>query len=209
MQTTVEVGTEFRVRRTGRRCEGANHDLAPRRDGGESLSAQVTQTALDTMADHGVAHGSTDHEPDPGRHLGLVHHEMHDQGVAPGASTRAGNAPQVTTVGESMRRRKHGSGSRASRVEDQTARLLRPLRRREDRMERPARVRMRSRKPCTLWRRRLFGWYVRLLTSITPMLIRGITPAVGQTTPDDVGQHWYETLGFAPAPPAHAHPRSR
>jgi hypothetical protein len=25
-------------------------------------------------------------------------------------------------------------------------------------------VRMRSRKPCTLWRRRLFGWYVRLLT---------------------------------------------
>jgi hypothetical protein len=26
-------------------------------------------------------------------------------------------------------------------------------------------VRMRSRKPCTLWRRRLFGWYVRLLTA--------------------------------------------
>ena len=32
----------------------------------------------------------------------------------------------------------------------QTARLLRPLRRRADRIERPARVRMRRRKPCTL-----------------------------------------------------------
>ena len=42
--------------------------------------------------------------------------------------------------------------------------LLRPLRRREDRIARPARVRIRRRKPCTLWRRRLFGWYVRLLT---------------------------------------------
>ena len=40
----------------------------------------------------------------------------------------------------------------------QTARLLRPLRRREERMARPARVRMRRRNPCTLWRRRLFGW---------------------------------------------------
>jgi hypothetical protein len=46
----------------------------------------------------------------------------------------------------------------------QTARRLRPLVRREDRMARPARVRMRSRKPCVLARRRLFGWKVRLLT---------------------------------------------
>src|SRR3954467_9350542 len=47
----------------------------------------------------------------------------------------------------------------------QTASLLRPLRRRADRMDRPARVRIRRRNPCTLWRRRLFGWYVRLLTA--------------------------------------------
>jgi hypothetical protein len=44
--------------------------------------------------------------------------------------------------------------------------LERPLRRRDDRIERPARVRMRSRKPCFLARRRLFGWYVRLLTGL-------------------------------------------
>jgi hypothetical protein len=38
------------------------------------------------------------------------------------------------------------------------------LRRRDDRMERPARVRIRRRKPWVLCRRRLFGWNVRLLT---------------------------------------------
>ena len=38
------------------------------------------------------------------------------------------------------------------------------MRRRDDRMERPARVRIRRRKPWVLCRRRLFGWNVRLLT---------------------------------------------
>ena len=42
---------------------------------------------------------------------------------------------------------------------------LRPLRRRPARMARPARVRMRSRKPWVFARRRLFGWKVRLLTT--------------------------------------------
>jgi hypothetical protein len=158
LQTTVEIGAEFRVRRVDRRREGAHDDLAAGRKAGEALTTQVTEAALDTMADHGVAHGSADHEPDPDRPLAVVPHEVHDEALGAGSPTGAGDAPQVTTSGESMRRRKHGSGSRASRVEDQTARLLRPLRRREDRIERPARVRMRSRKPCTLWRRRLFGW---------------------------------------------------
>ena len=48
----------------------------------------------------------------------------------------------------------------------------RPLARRAERIARPARVRIRSRKPCFLWRRRLFGWKVRLLT-------RGSSAAVG------------------------------
>lgn len=38
----------------------------------------------------------------------------------------------------------------------------RPLRRRLETIARPARVRIRSRKPCTRARRRLFGWKVRL-----------------------------------------------
>ena len=46
----------------------------------------------------------------------------------------------------------------------QTASCWRPLRRRAAMTARPARVRIRSRKPCTFARRRLFGWNVRLLT---------------------------------------------
>src|SRR5690606_17599169 len=45
---------------------------------------------------------------------------------------------------------------------------VRPLRRRAARMARPARVRIRRRKPCFLARRRLFGWKVRLLMVISP-----------------------------------------
>lgn len=43
----------------------------------------------------------------------------------------------------------------------------RPLRRRAARIERPARVRIRRRKPCFLARLRLLGWNVRLLTSVS------------------------------------------
>ena len=58
----------------------------------------------------------------------------------------------------------------------------RPLRRRAARMARPARVRIRARKPCTLARRRLFGWNVRLLImiSVTPSL----TPEQRGSRPD-------------------------
>jgi len=42
------------------------------------------------------------------------------------------------------------------------------LRRRAERMARPARVRIRKRKPCVFARRRLFGWNVRLLTRGSP-----------------------------------------
>jgi hypothetical protein len=47
---------------------------------------------------------------------------------------------------------------------DQADRRARPLPRRVARIARPARVRIRSRKPWVLARRRLFGWKVRLLT---------------------------------------------
>jgi hypothetical protein len=66
------------------------------------------------------------------------------------------------TSGESDRR----SLTRANPVtlRPQTASCSRPLRRRAARTARPARVRIRSRKPWTFARRRLFGWNVRLLT---------------------------------------------
>jgi hypothetical protein len=58
-------------------------------------------------------------------------------------------------------------GTRSVRA-GQTLTRPRPLRRLAASTARPARVRMRSRKPCVLARRRLFGWNVRLLTG-TPV----------------------------------------
>jgi len=52
-------------------------------------------------------------------------------------------------------------------VEPQAESSERPLRRRADKMARPARVRIRRRKPWVLARRRLLGWKVRLLTMIS------------------------------------------
>src|ERR1700719_3839171 len=73
------------------------------------------------------------------------------------------------TVAKSLERRNRfadGSTGRKSMSEltAQADSSLRPLRRRADTMARPARVRMRNRKPCVFARRRLFGWKVRLLT---------------------------------------------
>jgi hypothetical protein len=41
--------------------------------------------------------------------------------------------------------------------------VVRPLARRRRMIARPARVRIRARKPCLRFRRRLFGWYVRFM----------------------------------------------
>src|SRR3954453_12033569 len=68
--------------------------------------------------------------------------------------------PDLTVRRKASARRNRWSAASTGRERParQTARLLRPLRRREEMTARPARVRMRRRNPCTLWRRRLFGW---------------------------------------------------
>jgi hypothetical protein len=159
LQTTVELGAEFRVRRRGSRGEGADDDLAAHWEVCEAVTEQVTELALDTMADDGVADDPTHDEPDPSRVGPVMTQDVDDQEVAAAAAAPADHPPEVTSMGEPMRRGEHGRGSRAGgrAARALTARLLRPLRRRADRMLRPARVRMRSRNPCTLWRRRLFG----------------------------------------------------
>ena len=45
--------------------------------------------------------------------------------------------------------------------------MERPLERRLARMDRPARVRIRKRKPCVFARRRVLGWKVRLLIAVS------------------------------------------
>lgn len=73
--------------------------------------------------------------------------------------------PRRTAHSKSSERRiRCAPGSTARRQAESSAR---PLRRRPARIARPARVRIRRRKPWVFARRRLFGWNVRLVTIIS------------------------------------------
>lgn len=111
MQTTVEVGAEFLVRRGSGRGEGADDQLAAGRQPVQALSAQVAEPALDPMAGHGVPDRAADHEAHPGREsarTARVVDEMHHQGVAATAPAVARDTAQVGAAAEAMRLREHG-----------------------------------------------------------------------------------------------------
>jgi hypothetical protein len=67
--------------------------------------------------------------------------------------------------------------------------VVRPLARRPARIARPARVRIRNRKPCVFARRRLLGWKVRFMVRLLDCrlgnagnsLSLGRNPTTGQT----------------------------
>ena len=102
----------------------------------------------------------------------------------------------------------------------QAARRWRPLPRRAAMIARPARVRIRRRKPCFLCRRRLFGWNVRLLTGMTPVTrehkmstnpligsVQGACPAHRRRTREQVPQGaQHETAGSTPTDPRYVAP---
>jgi hypothetical protein len=131
-------------------------------------------------------------------------------GEPPRAATRA-----VRTGRRDGSRRTGGAGSTlAARGGHRRAGRSgrgRPLPRRAAMIARPARVRIRRRKPCFLCRRRLFGWNVRLLTGMTPVTrdhrmstnpligsVQGACPAHRRRNPQGA-QH--ETAGSTPTDP--------
>jgi hypothetical protein len=77
----------------------------------------------------------------------------------------------------------------------------RPLRRRREMMARPARVRMRRRKPWVRLRRRLLGWNVRLLTEELPHLRSARQIGYGADTARIAGGagRWQRPLGKRPS----------
>jgi hypothetical protein len=64
-----------------------------------------------------------------------------------------------------------GRGNTVVGQSGQAESSARPLRRRADKIDRPARVRIRRRKPWVRLRRRLLGWKVRLLTGELPHVL--------------------------------------
>src|SRR5690606_2993921 len=79
---------------------------------------------------------------------------------------RPARRPRRTAIAKSSRRlsRISAVSTTSATARDQGDRRARPLLRRDARIARPARVRIRSRKPWVFARRRLLGWKVRLLT---------------------------------------------
>ena len=76
----------------------------------------------------------------------------------------------------------------------ETLRRLRPLRRRAARIARPARVRIRRRKPWVFARRRVFGWYVRFPLAILGSFAKG-RPATPPAEGGSIRKHpWMEGL---------------
>ena len=134
---------------------------------------------------------------------------------------RPARTPRRSTAVKSAGRRSRWAAA-STAAAPQADRLERPLRRRADRMARPARVRMRKRKPCVLARRRLFGWNVRLLTrgsvgledwfeEVDPW--RGVSPVVPAAIGSPRGREGHAGMRQRPPPGGASHgtarPRSR
>ena len=145
------------------------------------------------MADDRSSDVLAHHKPDAGRcrlvgtpdgRPRLASDMEHDSGRTD-STAATGGLREVAARAHPVGGRQHGGG--------QAARRLRPLRRRADRIERPARVRIRNRNPWVLARRRVFGWKVRLLTGNAPetqVEAAAHRPAqtVGLRTPPDAGE---------------------
>jgi hypothetical protein len=84
--------------------------------------------------------------------------------VGPDQQVAHHQGPARTNPGAHSQRELRAAAQPGLGRQDQALSRSRPLCLRAARTARPARVRMRSRKPCVFARRRLFGWNVRLLT---------------------------------------------
>src|ERR1022692_1049 len=132
---------------------------------------QVTEPPPDPVAYHRRADLAAHDEADSGRLTAArPHQQVTDHERAPGPAALVDRHGELGPTAHPSGGRQHRPSPphrQAPRGRDGAAQTLtraRPLRRRAARTARPARVRMRSRKPCVFARRRLFGWNVRLLT---------------------------------------------
>ena len=136
---------------------------------GQSVAHQMTQPALDLVALRprrplpcSRRNPHVPGERSPPARAGPLRRcvQMDDQQRAPGPASSAYRGREVLAPPQPILGGQHGMDL----VGDQADRRARPLPRRVARIARPARVRMRRRKPWVFARRRLFGWKVRLLT---------------------------------------------
>jgi len=135
----------------------AHHKKATARKRLKVPAHKLTKASLDPIPGHRRANRPADHESYPGRFPVM-------DPVGPHQQVTHRERPARTSPGAHGQRELRAAAHPGLGRQDQALSFSRPLCRRAARTARPARVRMRSRKPCVLARRRLFGWNVRLLT---------------------------------------------
>jgi hypothetical protein len=153
----IQIRGEIRLARVRGRSVCAHHKKATARERLKVPAHELTKPPPDAVPGYRRAYRPADHESDPGRlpvlgaagpHQQVAHHQR----------------PACADPGADGERELRPPAHPGLGRQDQALSLSRPLCLRAARTARPARVRMRSRKPCVLARRRLFGWNVRLLT---------------------------------------------
>ncbi len=153
----VQIRGEIRLASVRGRSIRAHHKKATARKRLKVPAHEFAEPSLDAVPRHGRADRPADHESYPGW-LPVMDAVRADQQVARHAR------PPRTRPGPHGQRELRTATHPGLGRQDQALSRSRPLCLRAARTARPARVRMRSRKPCVLARRRLFGWNVRLLT---------------------------------------------
>jgi hypothetical protein len=151
----VQIRAEIQLACVRGRGVRAHHKKATVRQRLKVPAHERAEPPLDAVPGHCRADGPAYHESYPGR-LGVLaglDEQVADQAGTACAGSGAHGQRELRAVPHPRLRRENQALSRA-----------RPFCRRAASTARPARVRMRSRKPCVFARRRLFGWNVRLLT---------------------------------------------
>jgi hypothetical protein len=177
----IQFGGEICLARGRSLWMSAYHKQATSRQSGQVPTQYRTKAPPHLVPDHCVPHRLAYHEADQ-RSLRLVattDQQVTGQQPAPGTAATAHRELELSSAAHPGFCGKHarpppsrgaaqsGGGKQPARgrgEQGHTLTLARPFRRRAARTARPALVRMRSRNPCVLARRRLFGWNVRLLT---------------------------------------------
>ncbi len=152
-----QIRGEIRPARVRGRSVCAHHKKATARKRLKVPAHELTKAPLDPVSRHRRADSPADHESYPGR-LPVMTAIRTDQQMSHDAG------PPRTRPGAYGQRELRTPAHPGLGRQDQALSRSRPLCLRAARTARPARVRMRSRNPCVLARRRLFGWNVRLLT---------------------------------------------
>jgi hypothetical protein len=135
----------------------AHHKKATARKQLKVPAHELAEAPLDPVPGHRGADRPADHESYPGWFEVM-------NPVGPHQQVTDHARPTHASPGAHGERELRAAAHPGLGRQDQALSFSRPLCRRAARTARPARVRMRSRKPCVLARRRLFGWNVRLLT---------------------------------------------